>query len=136
VPYGYAYDKNTQTLKPDPVDAPVVRRIFDHAAKLGSLTDLANALNAEGLRTKIRLVRRRDGVEETIGNRFGDRTVSAFWSRIRFTARRCAMPATNIPPSTSRSYRVRCGSRRTLPRSTRNHGRPIWFWSGTGTATY
>ena len=69
VPFGYAYDKNTQTLKPDAVDAPIVRRIFDHTAKLGSLTDLANALNAEGLRTKIRLVRRRDGVEETIGNR-------------------------------------------------------------------
>jgi len=69
VPFGYAYDKNTQTLKPDAVDAPIVRRIFDHTARLGSLTDLANALNAEGLRTKIRLVRRRDGVEETIGNR-------------------------------------------------------------------
>lgn len=69
VPFGYAYDRNTQTLQPDPVDAPVVRRIFDHAAQLGSLTDLANALNAEGLRTKLRPVRRRDGTEETIGNR-------------------------------------------------------------------
>jgi DNA invertase Pin-like site-specific DNA recombinase len=69
VPFGYAYDKNTQTLKPDAVDAPVVRRIFEHAAQLGSLTDLANALNAEGFRTKLRPVRRRDGTEETIGNR-------------------------------------------------------------------
>mgnify|MGYP001572107360 CR=1 FL=1 len=51
------------------MDAPVVRRIFEEAAKLTSLTDLANALNAEGLRTKERLFRRRDGTAETVGKR-------------------------------------------------------------------
>ena len=69
IPYGYAYDKNTQTLRPDPIEAPVVRRLFKHAAELGSLTELANTLNAEGLRTKIRILHRRDGAEETVGNR-------------------------------------------------------------------
>jgi DNA invertase Pin-like site-specific DNA recombinase len=67
VPYGYAYDKNTQTLTPHPEEAPVVRRIFHDAAKLVSLSDLANILNAEGFRTKQRSMRRRDGTREIVG---------------------------------------------------------------------
>lgn len=70
VPYGYAYDKNTQALLPHPVEGPILRRIFEQAAKLVSLTDLANALNAEGLRTKERVMHRRDGKTETVGGRF------------------------------------------------------------------
>lgn len=69
VPYGYTYDKNTQTLQPDPTEAPIVRRIFEEAAKLVSLTDLANQLNAEGHRTKRRVNYRRDGSEQTVGGR-------------------------------------------------------------------
>lgn len=69
VPYGYAYDKNTQTLQPHPTEAPIVRRIFEEAAKLVSLTDLANQLNAEGHRTKVRVNYRRDGSERTVGGR-------------------------------------------------------------------
>lgn len=67
VPYGYAYDKNTQTLAVHPDEGPVVCRIFEDAAKLVSLTDLANTLNAEGFRTKERHLRRRDGTREVIG---------------------------------------------------------------------
>lgn len=69
VPYGYAYDKNTQALQLHPRDAPVVRKIFEQAAQLVSLTDIANALNAEGLRTKERVMQRRDGTSETWGGR-------------------------------------------------------------------
>ena len=69
VPYGYAYDKNTQSLQPHPQEAPLVRQIFEQAAKLVSLTEVANALNAEGHRTKERLMQRRDGMSETIGGR-------------------------------------------------------------------
>ncbi|OAM87141.1 hypothetical protein AW736_24225 [Termitidicoccus mucosus] len=69
VPYGYAYDKNTQALQPHPTEAPVLQRIFQEAAKLMSLTDIANALNADGLRTKERVVQRKDGKTETIGRR-------------------------------------------------------------------
>lgn len=67
LPYGYAYDKNTQALSPHPVEAPVVRRIFDQAGKLVPLQEIANALNAEGLRTRQRPLRRRDGSVDTIG---------------------------------------------------------------------
>ncbi len=69
VPYGYAYDKNTQALQLHPRDAQVVRKIFEQAAQLVSLTDIANALNAEGLRTKERVMQRRDGTSETWGGR-------------------------------------------------------------------
>ena len=69
VPYGYAYDKNTQSLQLHPRDAPIVRKVFEQAAQLVSLTDIANALNAEGLRTKERIMQRRDGSSETWGGR-------------------------------------------------------------------
>jgi DNA invertase Pin-like site-specific DNA recombinase len=69
VPYGYAYDKNTQALQPHPEEAAVVHKVFEQAAKLVSLTDIANGLNAAGLRTKERLMQRRDGSTETIGGR-------------------------------------------------------------------
>ncbi len=69
VPYGYAYDKNTQSLHVDPKDAAIVRRIFDQAGHLVSLTDLANQLNAEGLRTKERVWIRRDGTQKPVGGR-------------------------------------------------------------------
>ena len=39
VPYGYAYDKNTQALQPHPQEAPIVRKIFEQAAQLVSLTE-------------------------------------------------------------------------------------------------
>lgn len=69
VPFGYTYDSKTQALQPDAQDAAVVRRIFEKAARLMSLTDLANELNAEGLRTKPRIWRRRDGTEVAVGGR-------------------------------------------------------------------
>lgn len=69
VPFGYTYDLNTQKLQPDAQEAAVVRRIFEQAARLVPLTDLANDLNAEGLRTKQRTWRRRDGSEAVVGGR-------------------------------------------------------------------
>lgn len=69
VPYGYTYDKNTQMLQPHPQEAAVVRRIFEQAGLMVSLTDIANSLNAEGLRTKERHLNRRNGSTETIGGR-------------------------------------------------------------------
>lgn len=67
VPFGYAYDKNTQTLQPHAEEAPVVRRIFEQAAQLVTLEKIADALNREGLRTRARLFRRTDGTEHTVG---------------------------------------------------------------------
>lgn len=69
LPYGYAYDKNTQSLLPHPEEAPVVRRVFEDAARLVSLEKIADALNREGLRTRDRLFRRLDGTEHTVGAR-------------------------------------------------------------------
>lgn len=69
VPYGYDYNKETQTLHPNPTDSLIVRRIFESAAKLVPLTDLANTLNAEGLRTRQRIFKRRDGTAEQVGGR-------------------------------------------------------------------
>ncbi|MEN9402022.1 MAG: hypothetical protein RL091_725 [Verrucomicrobiota bacterium] len=68
VPYGYDYDTKAQTLRPHPEEALVLRRVYELATKLVSLTDIANALNAEGLRTKGREFKRRDGRVDHVGS--------------------------------------------------------------------
>lgn len=67
VPFGYTYDKNTQTLQPHVDEAVVVRRIFEQAAQLATLERIADDLNRDGLRTRARLFRRSDGTEHTVG---------------------------------------------------------------------
>ena len=52
VPFGYLYDEAKQGLSPHPTEAATLRRVFEMAAQLVSLTDIANTLNAEGLRTR------------------------------------------------------------------------------------
>ncbi|MBL9217567.1 MAG: recombinase family protein [Opitutaceae bacterium] len=67
VPLGYDYDLNTQKLTPNAAEAALVRRVFEQAAQLVPLTDIANALNAEGHRTKPRIFARRDGTSLPVG---------------------------------------------------------------------
>lgn len=69
VPFGYDYDLKSKVLTPHPIEAPTVRRIYEDAARLVSLTALANTLNADGLRTRTRLFQRRDGRRETVGGK-------------------------------------------------------------------
>jgi DNA invertase Pin-like site-specific DNA recombinase len=70
VPYGFEYDKVAKLLQPHPTEAALVKRIFEQAASLVSLTDLANTLNAEGLRTKERIWKRRQsGIIQNTGSR-------------------------------------------------------------------
>lgn len=69
VPYGYDYSSKEQVLSPNTAEAPVVRRIFESVAKLVSLSEMAETLNAEGLRTRVREYRRRDGSIEKVGGR-------------------------------------------------------------------
>ncbi|RRJ94947.1 recombinase family protein [Opitutaceae bacterium TAV4] len=67
IPYGYSYDREAQLLSPHPEEAAVVRRIFTEAARLVSLTDIANALSAEGIRTRCRIYKQRDGNRREVG---------------------------------------------------------------------
>lgn len=69
VPFGYTYDKNGQSLQLHPEESKVVARIYNETAKLVPLQEIANSLNAEGLRTKERMWRRRDGSVEAVGQR-------------------------------------------------------------------
>ena len=69
VPYGYTYDAELQGLKPLPEEAAVLCRIYEEAARLVSLTDIANTLNEEGVRTRARTRQRRDGIKYAIGEK-------------------------------------------------------------------
>ncbi|OAM90026.1 recombinase family protein [Termitidicoccus mucosus] len=69
IPFGYDYNRDTQTLQANTAEAAIVRKIFDSAAQLVSLTEIANTLNAEGHRTKARVFQRRDGSRVEVGAR-------------------------------------------------------------------
>jgi DNA invertase Pin-like site-specific DNA recombinase len=91
VPYGYSYDPQKQILEPEPAEAPIVRRIFEAAAALVPLTELANQLSDEGLRTRTRHWQSREGKEKTVGgNRFRSDNLRAtlrnplYVGRVRF----------------------------------------------------
>ena len=47
--YGYKYDRETGRRVVDPVQASVVRRLFEDFAAGGSLMGITNALNEEGI---------------------------------------------------------------------------------------
>jgi DNA invertase Pin-like site-specific DNA recombinase len=69
VPFGYVYDETLQGLSPHPIEAATLRRIFDLAASLTSLTEIANTLNDEGLRTRARIFNRRSGAKQNVGEK-------------------------------------------------------------------
>ncbi|MBX3738890.1 MAG: recombinase family protein [Candidatus Didemnitutus sp.] len=69
VPLGYRYNPETKGLSVDPTEAKIVRRIFQEMAKLRPPTQIANELNAEGVRTRVRMFRRRDGTLERVGEK-------------------------------------------------------------------
>lgn len=67
VPFGYDYDPKEQMLHPHPEEAKIVKRVFEEAARLVSLTDIANQLSAEGISTRRRTMRSRDGNRREMG---------------------------------------------------------------------
>ncbi len=69
VPFGYVYDETLQGLSPHSTEAATLRRIFEMAASLTSLTTIANTLNDEGLRTRARIFNRRNGDKQNIGEK-------------------------------------------------------------------
>jgi hypothetical protein len=69
VPYGYRYDETLQGLSPEPAEAAVLVRIYEMAARLVGLAEIANTLNNEGIRTRARTQVRRSGQRVDIGQR-------------------------------------------------------------------
>jgi len=69
VPFGYNYDEELQGLNPHLTEAATLRRIFEMAAGLISLTEIANTLNDEGLRTRARIFQKRDGTKKNVGEK-------------------------------------------------------------------
>ena len=69
VPFGYDYDAAAKLLSPNSQEAAIVKRIYAEAARLRSLTDIANRLTEEGIRTRQRIFKRRDGRRVTVGGK-------------------------------------------------------------------
>lgn len=77
-PLGYAYDKDTQTLRPDPSEVPIIRFVYGRVIETGSPCAVANEANARGFRTRVRTRKRRDGSQQQIGGqRFDEDVVTA-----------------------------------------------------------
>lgn len=69
VPMGYSYDRAAKLLSPDPVEAPLVERIYRLTIELISPTAVAKVLNAEGHKTRRRTVQRSNGQAENVGDK-------------------------------------------------------------------
>ena len=69
VPFGYDYDAQAKALHPSPSEAAIVRRIYEDAAKLVALTEIANRLNIDGIRTRNRIFKRRSGTHQNVGGK-------------------------------------------------------------------
>jgi len=67
VPYGYEHDRQHKVLRPHAMEAAVILRIFMRIAELVSLATLAKELNEEGIRTRVRQFRTRQGTQRTSG---------------------------------------------------------------------
>ena len=97
VPFGYVYDETLQGLSPHPTEAATLRRIFEMAAGLKSLTEIANRLNDDGLRTRARIFNRRSGTKQNVGEkRFRSDIVRRLISRPLY-AGRVRMNGTEFP---------------------------------------
>ncbi len=69
VPYGYSYALGTGKLDVHPEEGPVVRRIFEQAARLVPLGAIVAELDRKGVRTRVRTYRRPDGTTRAVGGR-------------------------------------------------------------------
>ena len=69
VPVGYDCDRQTQTLTPNAAEMPIVQFLFHRLIETRSPCTVANEATARGYRSKVRVVRRRDGAEQRIGGK-------------------------------------------------------------------
>jgi DNA invertase Pin-like site-specific DNA recombinase len=69
IPFGYSYDREKQELHPNHGEAPIVRRIFQRAAELISVNEIARELNSEGLTTGIRWMRNSSRERHSVGQK-------------------------------------------------------------------
>jgi DNA invertase Pin-like site-specific DNA recombinase len=69
IPFGYSYDRESQSLKVCADESGVVRRIFEQAAALHPLSRIVRELNAEGYRTGLRWKRNALRERQPIGQR-------------------------------------------------------------------
>jgi site-specific DNA recombinase len=78
VPLGFTYEKETQTLRPDELEGPIVRFMLQRVIETHSPCAVANEANARGYRTKVHTIKRRDGTQqERGGKRFDEDQVTA-----------------------------------------------------------
>jgi hypothetical protein len=70
VPYGYVFEAERQGLKPQPEEPAVLRQIYEQAARLVLLTEIADQINEAGHRTQARSWRSRPGIKYFVGQKF------------------------------------------------------------------
>ncbi|MBA4181327.1 MAG: hypothetical protein C0506_12120, partial [Anaerolinea sp.] len=78
VPIGFDYTADTQELRPNDREAPIVSFLFQRLIETWSPSLVANEANSRGYRTRERVIVTRDGTSKAVGgNRFDEDTVKA-----------------------------------------------------------
>lgn len=102
-PLGYTHDPVTKQIHPNPVEAPIARRVFKLSKELRSAAKEAGPLYAEGLCTPERTVQSRRGNEMVVGRASGSsRTKSRSSSLILCIRESFTTTGRTIPASTRR----------------------------------
>ena len=77
-PLGFDYAKETQTLRPNPREVPIIHFIYRRVIETRSTCAVANEANARGYRTRVRTRTLRDASRQEIGGkRFDEDMVAA-----------------------------------------------------------
>ena len=132
VPLGYDYDKQTQILTPNAPEVTIAQSFFQRLIETRSPCTVVNEANARGYRSRVRVVKRRDGAEQRLGGKRFDEEDVRPSSATRSTRASSATVASSTRPGTSRSSMRRPGTRPT--RRLTMVGRPTMA-SATGTTT-
>jgi len=69
IPFGYDYDRGTQQLRRNPAEARIVFRVFQQAAELLPLGEIADRLNSIGIRTGQRWRKDADRNRQPVGQK-------------------------------------------------------------------
>ncbi len=77
-PLGFDYVTETQMLRPNPQEVPIIRFVYRRVIETRSTCAVANEANACGYRTRVRTRTRRDGSQQAVGGkRFDEGMVAA-----------------------------------------------------------
>ncbi len=85
VPFGYDYNKKTKKLVINKKEAQAIKTIFERFVEGSKLSEIANLINSQGIRTKTRIIKTKNGkVKNTGEHRFDEDFINRLISNVAY----------------------------------------------------